>query len=163
MREAIDRILRDPRRDARAAIGRLLLVDFRDIVQLRQHPRFFVRNLELQNFAAFELALPDQVDEIFDPAAGERGNVERRALSPSAGKSARRSTDVVFVQHLDHAILRDRQIAQDLLPNLGLLFVGRVDDMQDEIGADRLLHRRSERGHQVMRKLSMTTVGRGVG
>ena len=107
MREAIDRILRDPSRDPRAAIGRSLLVDFRDVVQLRQHPRFFVRNFELENFAAFELALPNQVDEIFDSAAGECGNAI--------------SSEFRFIEHVDDSRISNSQIPQNLPSHLGLL------------------------------------------
>src|SRR5438477_10005905 len=107
--EMMYRISRDPGCDPRGVIVGMFVVDLRDATKLCQNTRLFVRNVELEDLATGELALAHDLHQPFNPSAGECGDVERRALSPSAGKSARRSTDVLLVVHIDHSFSRNPQ------------------------------------------------------
>src|ERR1700720_1865901 len=82
MRELMDRVLRNPGRDLHHLIAGTLFVDLGDLVQLRDHSRFFVRNLEMENFAAGELALADHADELLDSAARQRGDGDFATARP---------------------------------------------------------------------------------
>src|ERR1700720_2462020 len=59
--EVVSRVLRDPGRDPRRMVARPLLVHFGDVVQLRQNARLLVGNLQLEHFAAGELALANAI------------------------------------------------------------------------------------------------------
>ena len=67
-----------------------LLVDFGDFVQPGDHARVVVRDLEMQHFAVFQLAVADDVDEPVDVAAGQRGNARPRSLRRTARTSVGR-------------------------------------------------------------------------
>src|SRR5438874_373446 len=71
----MDGVLGNPGRDAHHPIPEMLLLDLRDFMQLRQNARSVMRNLELEDLATGELALPDPVDQFVDAATGDGGNV----------------------------------------------------------------------------------------
>src|SRR2546428_4660173 len=74
--ELMDRVPRNPRGHPRHSIAGTFLVDLRDLMKFRQRARFLVRNLQLQNVAARELARANRIHQLLNSTAGERGNVE---------------------------------------------------------------------------------------
>ena len=68
----MDRVPRDPGGHARHQVAGMLFVDLRELVKFCQRARLRVRNLQLQNVAADELALANGIRELIDSAAIER-------------------------------------------------------------------------------------------
>src|SRR5437667_11442137 len=76
--EMMNRISRDPGRDPRRVIVGMFVIDLRDAAKLRQSARLFVRNIELEDLAAGELALAHDLHQSFNPSTGECGECDDR-------------------------------------------------------------------------------------
>src|SRR5260370_26914573 len=110
MRELMDGVLGNPDRDPCHLIAGKLLVDVRDLMKLRDEARFFVRDFELENLAAGELALADHFDEVLDSAPRQCGDRDLATSRPRDHETSR--PEVFFVVDINDLLLMNPELCQ---------------------------------------------------
>src|SRR5438045_3487832 len=78
LQKILGRFFGHPRGYASPRFGRPPAMDRRDFVKPREHAARAMRNVELQHFAAFELALDDQSRQAVDAFARQRADATRK-------------------------------------------------------------------------------------
>ena len=89
----------------------------------------------------------------------ERIGVQRRSASASGG-----ATRSILLKTSSLVMLEERELGQELLGGLdvlGLGRIGRVDDVEQQIGVRGLFERRAERGEQIVRQIADEADGVG--
>src|SRR5256885_1922895 len=141
--ELMEGVFRHPGGEEGGGVGGGLFVDDGDLVQARGETGHAVRDGEVYRLAAFELALAGQGDEAVHAVAGERGESDGVA----AARTRLVAHSVGLVVDLHDAVGVDAEVAEDFFADRALIFelgMAVIDDVQDEIGGHRFLHRRTE-------------------
>ncbi len=146
-------------RDDEHALRRVLaLVDrSAERVELVQACSLLVRHEEAHALEPLAEALRDARPQLVEPLAGERGDLERVRVAIRQPAAAERVDGVDLVHHeLDGQLVR-ADLAEDAVHGGDLLheeLLGSrpVDDVEDEVGHERLLQRRGEPFDELMRQ-----------
>ncbi len=126
-------------------------------VELVQACSLLVRHEEAYPLEPLAEALREARPQLVEPLAGERGDLERVRVAIRQPAAAERVDGVDLVHHeLDGQLVR-ADLAQDAVHGGDLLheeLLGSrpVDDVEDEVGDERLLQRRGEPFDELMRQ-----------
>src|ERR1051326_5505680 len=104
-------------------------------VQLRRETRFLVRQIELHQLAAGQLAVADRVEQAIDVPPRQSGHRD----APLAPRLEVVLDSIAFVVNLDYVARIDTEIVKNLIADRSLLFVLRmalIDDMQHEVRSE---------------------------
>ena len=154
------------------ALGRVLALERRaERVQLREHAALVERHEQRDALEAAGEVLADRLLDVEHPLARARRDEHGVGIAVAAAGAARRSLQRVdLVEHEQARHLGGADLVEHALDRgdlaLALLLVGRgVGDVQHEVGEQRLLERRGERGDELVRQLAHEAdrVGQEVG